>query len=211
MEPEKLEVIKKYLSFNDVKYYDVQAELIDHFASAVETMEKEHPELSFEESLFRAHRQFGGQQGFQVYIDNTEKNVRRKTLKLIGNALLSFLSWPYALFTFSLAAVWHFVLPLISNKEYYVLGFYGAMIIVTATNHWRLRKVNIFLPKRACNIMTFIVYILIAGPMMLFLANQGNHYLSVVIFAFSSLFLVVFIMLPKLTIEETRKLYPQIA
>ena len=95
MEAKKIEAIKNYLSHNGVEYLDVQAELIDHFATAVEKEENENPQIPFKEALIKAHRGFGGREGFRKYIEAAETRVTKKTFKMIGHTFAHFLSWPY--------------------------------------------------------------------------------------------------------------------
>ncbi len=78
MKAEKIEVIRKYLQQNGVEYYDIQAELIDHFATSVENVQREKPGIGFVEALHLSHKKFGGQKGFMKYTEQARKDVQKK-------------------------------------------------------------------------------------------------------------------------------------
>ncbi len=56
---EQIEQLHKFCAFHDVKYYDVQIELVDHLATAIEKLWETEHELSFDEALFRVAEKFG--------------------------------------------------------------------------------------------------------------------------------------------------------
>lgn len=92
----EIQYIDKYLIKNEVKFWDVRIELLDHIVSAVE--DKIHNEgISFNEALLDVHRGFGNQLikqrtqnqslskglyqsniGFKKFIKNEQKKVGRK-------------------------------------------------------------------------------------------------------------------------------------
>lgn len=97
MEQAKIRAIQRYLKKYNLEHVDVQAELVDHFASALEEIEKDRPDIGFKAALMTAHRRFGGRKGFDKYRAEAEERVRAKVWRAVGAALLSFLAWPYFL------------------------------------------------------------------------------------------------------------------
>lgn len=57
--PEQIDDLFALCEFHNVHYYDVQIELVDHIASAIEAIWETNPELSFEEAVFQVGEQFG--------------------------------------------------------------------------------------------------------------------------------------------------------
>lgn len=214
MEAAKINAIKRYLSENGIQYYDVQAELIDHFATAVERAEKESPGIHFQEALHKAHRSFGGKEGFRKYIDEAQAVVQKKTNRMMAQTLLLFLKWPYFLFTIVVTLIWYFVIQNYpSALDGVSAGFFISFLIVAVINHLRLRKVNMFLPRRTNKALGLILYFTVYIPGFTFFRNSETISPATLLlyFVFLSLSLVAFYRIPTLAIKETRKLYPQIA
>lgn len=57
--PEQIQNLHEFCEFHNVKYYDVQIELVDHLATAIEKLWDTEPGLSFEEALIQVAEQFG--------------------------------------------------------------------------------------------------------------------------------------------------------
>lgn len=216
MEESKINAIRKYLSHNDVKYYDVQAELIDHFATAVENIEREYPEISFKEALHKAHRGFGGSEGFAKYLKSAEKAVEKKTLRLMGKTLVAMLKWPYFIFTLGVVICWSFILSNFHSEIFTDITFFafcGAYLLVLAINYFRLRKVSMFLPKRSNAVLGWILYFIfyLTWVSDLFGSFNLSTEFAIMYFSLLSINLVTFLRIPDLAIQETKKIYPRIA
>lgn len=213
MEQPKIRAIRRYLSQNGVKYYDVQAELIDHFATAVEKIERENLDIRFKVALLQAHRSFGGREGFRKYIQQAENDVRKKSWKLIGLSLLQFIKWPYLLITLSLFVSWHLVLTQLSiPQDQLWTGLIFCFLLVLLINYLRLRKVDMFLPKRSNNALGLSFYFLAYLPGQPFIYSDGMGYTySLIFFSFTSLLVLAYTQVPRYAIRETKKLYPKMA
>lgn len=216
MTPEKVTAIRRYLRTNGVKYYDVQAELIDHFATAVEKAERENPNIPFKHALIQAHRAFGGREGFRKYIDAAKKSVRKKTYKMILRLLVQFLYWPYILFSAAVAFIWHLVLQNWHsdvNLLYLVTMLIGG-VFVAFFNYFKLKHTNLFLPRQANYYLGTFFYFSVYLPYYFLILTQDerpNHFLLVTSLSLMTFIFISFIRLPKLAIEETLKKYPEIA
>lgn len=215
MEQAKIRAIRRYLSKNGVKYYDVQAELIDHFATAVERIEREEPDIRFKVALLKAHRSFGGSRGFEKYLKQAEKDVSRKTWKLIGLVLIQFLKWPYIAITAGLFVAWYYILTYQLIKLDWLMGslllsFLGLMLV----NYLRLRKIEMFLPREANRALGWIFYALfwIPGQPLMWRGGEPINLLyPLVYFSLFTLVFIAFYRVPKMAVQETRQIYPQMA
>jgi len=213
MSPERITAIRRYLRINGVKYYDVQAELIDHFATAVENAERENPEISFKEALIKAHRSFGGKEGFRKYIEAAESRVLKKIWQLVCGVLLQFLKWPYFFFTVCAGLFWYYI---VGTTPFY-LEMYGAgvliLLIATVYNTWKLRDCNFFLAKRSGNAMGWILYLLfyIPGQPFLFGNSHPAVWYQTALFTLLSLLFIASLKLTTLVKQETKSLYPEVA
>lgn len=216
MNQSELTAIKNYLHANGVEYYDVQAELMDHFASAVQAIRRKHPQLPFKDALLQAHRNFGGKTGFQKYIAHAYSDAARKTNRLILSSLVSFLKWPYLLYTAGLTAFWFGVFKYLElSFSYLIVGFILLCLAIILFNEWQLRKVKMFLPRKSNRQLAWITYFLIYLPNSPFLpwtnGPAAPNFWMISFAVLASLNTIVFIQLPKISIRETRKIYPQIA
>jgi len=66
---------------NNVKYYDVQIELVDHLSCAIESKWREKPALSYDEALWAVYDEFGAS-GFRKIISSKEKELEKKYNRL---------------------------------------------------------------------------------------------------------------------------------
>jgi uncharacterized protein with PQ loop repeat len=112
---EEIKFIDNYLIKNEVKFWDVRLELLDHIISAVED-KVNNTGISFNEALLEVHRSFGNQFiefgvpknkvfekglyqsniGFKKFIRNKQKEIGRKYRKITWKHLkLKFVSYKF--------------------------------------------------------------------------------------------------------------------
>ncbi len=215
MKGEKIRAIRSYLCQQGVRYYDVQAELIDHFATAVEKEEKENPDISFKIALLKAHRSFGGREGFRKYILQANKNVQKKTNRLVFLTFLQFLKWPYMVATISIAAFWYFTIPAITfDIDFLFVAYFIAFLAIGLFNYVSLRNISWYLPRRANIALGSFFYFVFYLPLYIgvFKGTESWNPILMTIFLTSlSIGVYAFWVVPKKLIVETEKMYPQIA
>jgi len=78
---EEISDLFSFCEENDVKYYDVQMELVDHLATAIENKWKEKPALTYEEALWAVYDEFGAS-GFRRIISSKEKELEKKYARI---------------------------------------------------------------------------------------------------------------------------------
>lgn len=84
-----------------VEFYDVQVELVDHLANAIEAQWTENPEISFEEALQIEFKKFGVF-GFTGLVEQKQAELNSYYNKMLWNELLKFISIPKVLITIAL-------------------------------------------------------------------------------------------------------------
>lgn len=87
-----------------VRYYDVQTDLVDHLAGAVEKLMQEDESLDFEVALDKVYRGFG-LMGFSKIVSAKEAHLQRQRNKFLGRAFCSFFTIPKVAFTFFLFTI----------------------------------------------------------------------------------------------------------
>ncbi len=83
-----------------VYHYDLQVELVDHLASAIEEQWQQNPELPFKKALWNTFAKFGIT-GFNKIKEQKQKELRRKYTKLHLQFFYSFFRWPQIALTFA--------------------------------------------------------------------------------------------------------------
>src|SRR5690554_3260520 len=81
-----------------VEFYDVQVELVDHLANAIEAQWTENPEISFEEALQIEFKKFGVF-GFTSLVEQKQRELIKYYNKMFLNEVLKFVSIPKAILT----------------------------------------------------------------------------------------------------------------
>ena len=83
------EFTKKHL----VEHYDVQVELVDHLANAIEDQWKQNPNISFEDALQTEFKKFGVF-GFTGLVEQKQAALKNHYWKIIKKEFISFFSVP---------------------------------------------------------------------------------------------------------------------
>lgn len=107
-----------------VVYYDVQVELVDHLANAIEDKMAKDPHASFEQSLQEVYKQFGIF-GFSKIVSEYADNVYNHQRKTFYRLVKEQFKWPKA------------VLLVISTAMFYIIfsslgsaGILGGLLLV---------------------------------------------------------------------------------
>ena len=81
-----------------VEWYDLQTELVDHLANAIEQQWQENPKISFEEALQIEFKKFGVF-GFMDVIKEKQVALSKKYKKFVWNELVTFFTLPKIILT----------------------------------------------------------------------------------------------------------------
>jgi hypothetical protein len=103
-----------------VREYDVQVELVDHLANAIEAIIEEDPAVSFEEALSTVHARFGVL-GFSGVVNSRTRMLEKQYSRMKKELFLSYFTWPKIGMTACLIAVLLFIGRWVSNEVLYYL------------------------------------------------------------------------------------------
>jgi len=81
-----------------VEWYDLQSELVDHLANAIETQWQENPKLSFDEALNIEFKKFGVF-GFMDVVEKRQAVLRKKYNGLVWEHIKGFFGIPKIVLT----------------------------------------------------------------------------------------------------------------
>ncbi|WP_121666144.1 hypothetical protein [Mesonia aquimarina] len=97
-----------------VEYYDVQTELVDHLANAIEEYWEENPDQDFEELLQKEFKKFGVF-GFMEVVEKRQNAMTKKYYKMILEEVKCFLKLPKVIISIVLSWICFFI---VSNFNY---------------------------------------------------------------------------------------------
>lgn len=101
---EQVSSLYRFCARHYVHYYDLQTELVDHLASAIEERMNSHPSLSFEQALEGVYKGFGIK-GFADVVAERERQLERSNSAFRRRLFFNYFRWPKLAFTLMLATV----------------------------------------------------------------------------------------------------------
>lgn len=99
-----------------VEWYDLQSELVDHLANAIEQEWEQNPNRSFEEILNKEFQKFGVF-GFMGVVEERQKFLNKKYSRLIWSYYREFFGLPKIILTVALVYGLHIIIHLFNNSN----------------------------------------------------------------------------------------------
>jgi len=222
---EQIERLYLFTRQHYVEWYDLQSELVDHMANAIEAQWQEHPKLSFEEALQKEFKKFGVF-GFMDVVEKRQAALNKKYNGIIWKHFKAFFTIPKIILTATLVAVTFALLNVSLYKSEVVLGafgiiilsFYGALIYFTNKNKkansathkkWLLKEI-ILGRSSICGLIYLPIHIILRSDKLM------EHALGVfgISFLLVSMLLIEYIMvieIPKKAEAYLHETYPEYA
>ena len=113
-----------------VEWYDLQSELVDHLANAIETELQENPKLSFDEVLSKEFKKFGVF-GFMDVVEKRQAVLGKKYNGLVWYHFKDFFGVPKIVLTIAMTLVLFSILKISQYSEWIVMGLYLILILFT--------------------------------------------------------------------------------
>ena len=113
---EQIDVLFIFTKKHLVEHYDVQVELVDHLANAIEAQWKTNPNISFEDALQIEFKKFGVF-GFTSLVEQKQRELIKYYNKMLWREVLKFVSIPKVVITILLYLYVFYIL-----KNYGTLG-----------------------------------------------------------------------------------------
>lgn len=111
-----------------VEWYDLQSELVDHLANAIETQWQENPKLTFDEILNKEFGKFGIF-GFMDVVEERRKFLGKRYFKLLWGYYKEFFRLPKIILMIALIYGINMVINFFKNPGDIFLGTYIFMLI----------------------------------------------------------------------------------
>lgn len=112
----------------EVRYYDVQIELVDHLASGIEQKWVQSPEMLFDEALWSVFDDFGPA-GFSRVKAMKERALRKKYNKVQWSHIADFFKLPKVILTLAGCFAMYFVFRQIDGDYRIVLSIFAPIIL----------------------------------------------------------------------------------
>jgi hypothetical protein len=110
-----------------VEYYDLQSELVDHLANAIEIQMQENPNGSFDEALNLEFKKFGVF-GFMDVVQNRRAVLCKKYNSLVWQHFKIFFGIPKIVLTIAMMLVLYSILKVSTYSEWIVISLYFILI-----------------------------------------------------------------------------------
>jgi hypothetical protein len=99
LSPELIQVLFDFTKKKYVHFYDLQSEIADHLAAAIEDRISENRKLSFEQALEEVYSGFGIF-GFAHVVREKEKQIDKQAKRMLWKETVLLFTWPHLLFSF---------------------------------------------------------------------------------------------------------------
>ena len=125
---EQIERLYQFTRQHYVEYYDLQTELVDHLANAIEEQWQQNPKLSFEDALQIEFKKFGVF-GFMDVVEQRQSALNKKYNKLVLTELKTFFSVPKIIGTISAVGIVFYLLRYLQESLFIVQTLFFFLII----------------------------------------------------------------------------------
>ena len=168
---EQLLQIDNYIFSCGIKFIDIRAEIVDHFANILEQKLEENPTLNFKEEIINIHKNFS-ENGFKKLLKEKTKSVQKRFYKASLKHLITFFRFPKIIVSGGFFYFLILIMNLVEHKEV----FFSILSFILLFLGFRLLfNVNM----RNSNKQTFLV-------LNMTLNFFNSFYLLVMIFNFSA-------------------------
>ena len=124
-----------------VEYYDLQTELVDHLANAIESEWQQNPKLTFDEVLNKEFRKFGVF-GFMDVIESRQAVLRKKYNRLVFQHFKSFFKLPKILLTIGMTFLLFYILKTSMYNDYIFIVICMSYFVFIFQEFYKNKKIK---------------------------------------------------------------------
>lgn len=125
---EQIERLYQFTRQHYVEWYDLQAELVDHLANAIEEQWQQNSKLSFEDALQIEFKKFGVF-GFMDVVEKRQASLNKKYNKIVWNHFKEFFTIPKIFASVTFIGILFYVLNLNFYQSDILLISFGFCIV----------------------------------------------------------------------------------
>lgn len=214
---EQIAHIENYINKNDIKYYEIYMEILDHMILSVEDILEKKPNINFQDAVLKAKVEGFGKKGFRGMMEEKQKMAQKQASKNNFKRIKEYFTFPKIVLTACVFILYYIFLSFFENPakaNYLAVLIIGAMAISQIAYSWKYRKINKLhiLKTQTLNSLYFLTF---AGSQVTqaytILGKESidfNHVLMrlfmTLVFTFSFISLLVYIEIRKKTVEELK-------
>lgn len=215
---EQITYIENYIKQNDINYYEIYMEILDHMILSVEDFLEKNPTKNFEEVVLIAKVEgFGRKKGFRGLLREklklAQKQARIDNLKRIK----AYFTFPKLVLTFSVFVFYYLFLNFFKAPQQAniipisIVAFFGLFQSFYYRKYTKIDKM-IVLKTQLLGVNSSLIFALtqFSGSFIIYTNNfiDFNHFLAKammsIVFTFTLISLLVFIEVRKKTIEKLK-------
>ncbi|MFT5754624.1 MAG: uncharacterized membrane protein (DUF485 family) [Flavobacterium sp.] len=212
---EQIIYIENYIKKNDIKYYEIYMEILDHMILSVEAILEQDNAISFEAAVLKAKVEGFGKKGFRVMMEEKQKMAQKQASRENFKRIKEYFTFPKMLLTICVFVLYYVFLSFFENPakanmlSVVIIGFIAISQIVYS---WKYRKINKLhiLKTQTLNSMYYGAFLGTQITQVYTIFGKEsidfNHVLMrlfmTLVFAFSFISLLVYVEIRKKTIEE---------
>lgn len=136
---EQIERLYRFTREHYVEWYDLQTELVDHLAFAIEEQWAKNPKLSFEEALQVEFKKFGVF-GFMDVVEKRQTALGKKYNKIVWHHFKGFFKVPQIILTVGMVAGLFGLVKLIYFPEFFTTFFMTGFVFLLITIFLQKKK-----------------------------------------------------------------------
>ena len=134
---EQILQIDNYVFVSGIKYYDVRAEIVDHFANILEKKLDKNPSLDFKKEIQNIHKNFSDN-GFSLLLKQKTKSIEKNFYKDSLKHLITFFRIPKIILTAALFLGLNIIMGFFEDKSNFfflllIIGFSLTLILAFKT------------------------------------------------------------------------------
>ena len=141
---EQIEYVSGYIQSFDIKWYELQVELTDHFVSIMEEIWQEDEELTFHQVKYYAEQRFG-KNYFKMVEEERTAILRKEYKRQQWRMVAEYLKFPKIIMSFLLVALVYQVSFCFEDISLYTKILFGILLgasFVLLFNWLRFRKIK---------------------------------------------------------------------
>jgi cytochrome c biogenesis protein CcdA len=224
---EQIDQLYQFTRQHYVEYYDLQTELVDHLANAIEAEWETNPELSFDEVLNQEFKKFGVF-GFMDVVEKRQEALNKRYNKIVWQHFKAFFGIPKIVLTVAMTVLLFTVLKISLYEDRIIIGLYLILISFTFYEMIKSRKqrnqkeklqekkwlfeeiINQYGTFSGAILLPFNILLQLFDPIDSFLTN--DYFLlgiSVVFVLFSIALFIIFKIIPSKAEAYLKQTYPE--
>lgn len=219
---EQIEHLYVFTRRHFVDYYDLQTELVDHLANAIEQKWTEQPNVSFEQALQQEFKKFGIF-GFTTLVEKRQVVLTKKYNRMLWGYFREFFKLPKIMLTIALTGLIYLLIqssPIAFSMLFIILMLFGIIRLIQMNVKYRKKVKNTgkrwMLEEIIFRCGSFGIYLQIPIQLNRFLFEDSYPELGIWLLSGSLVVIalyqyVVLILIPSKAGEHIKETYPEYA